>query len=387
MKQHYSALEMLRRLVAFPTEPNRSNIELVEFVRDYLASHGIESGIDFNEDGSKASVYASIGPDVDGGVILSGHSDVVSVKGQDWSSDPWTLVERDGKLFGRGACDMKGFVAAVLACVPEMLAADLKRPIQIAISRDEEIGCLGAPPMIDRMLVDLPRASTVIVGEPTMMKVVTGHKGGSGVSVHVRGHEVHSSILHTGVSAIMVGARLIDWANQRNSESAAAKPAPAAEMFNPPWTSLHVGTIRGGTAQNITAKDCRFGLEFRCVPGDSPHQWQQRFRDFAASIEEEMKLVNEDTAISITPWYDVPPLAPEESGSAELLARQLTGDNETHVVSYGTEAGQFQEKAYSAVVCGPGDIAQAHQPDEYLTVDQLDASVAFVRSLIERLSV
>ena len=386
MKQHYTARGMLERLVSFPTEPDQSNLDLVHFVKDYLSGHGVNSGLDFNEDGTMASLYATIGPDSEGGVVLSGHSDVVSVAGQDWRSDPWMLTERSGRLHGRGACDMKGFDAVVLAAVPEMVKARLKRPIQIALSRDEEIGCVGAPPMIRRMLDDLPRASIVIVGEPTMMKVVTGHKGGSGLSVHVRGHEVHSSILHTGVSAILNAAKLIDWVNNRNEENASGQPTPGAAVFDPPWTSLHVGTIKGGTAQNITARDCRFGLEYRCVPGDSPKSWGERFRKFARSVETEMKSVNGDAAIFIEPWYEVPPLAQEDSGEAEALARQLTGDNGNHVVSYGTEAGQFQEEGYSVVVCGPGNIAQAHQPNEYIAVEQLQAGEDFIRRLIQTMT-
>ncbi len=385
MGQRYTARQMLEKLVSFPTEPSRSNLELVEWVRDYLAGHGVESGLDFNEDETKASLFASIGPDVAGGIVLSGHTDVVSVAGQDWETDPWTVVERNGRLHGRGTCDMKGFDAVMLAAVPDMINAGLGKPIQLALTRDEEIGCLGAPPMIEKMLTSLPPARTVIVGEPTMMKVVTSHKGGSGVTVHVRGHEVHSSILHRGVSAIMIAARLIDWANDQNRANASRDPTGTASVFDPPWTSLHVGTVAGGTAQNITARDCRFGLEYRCVPGDSADRWRQRFEEFAGGIEQEMKAVNEDCFIRIRPWYAVPPLSREEDGRAESLARRLTGDNGMHVVSYGTEAGQFQERGYSAVVCGPGNIAQAHQPNEYITIEQLRAGEEFIRRLMEQL--
>ncbi len=385
MGQQYTARQMLERLVSFPTEPGHSNLDLVEWVQDYLAGHGIESGLDFNEDGTKASLFASIGPDVEGGIVLSGHTDVVSVEGQDWKTDPWTVVEGNGRLHGRGTCDMKGFDALILAAVPDMIRAGLRRPVQLALTRDEEIGCLGAPPMIERMLDSFPRARTVIVGEPTMMRVVTSHKGGSGVTVHVRGHEVHSSILHRGVSAIMIAARLIDWANARNLANSSQEPTAPASVFDPPWTSLHVGTINGGTAQNITARDCRFGLEFRCVPGDSADRWKQRFEEFAQGIEREMKTIDEDCFIRIRPWYEVPPLCREEAGAAEGVARQLTGDNGLHVVSYGTEAGQFQERGYSAVVCGPGNIAQAHQPNEYITVEQLEAGEEFIRRLLEQM--
>ena len=387
MGERIPPLAMLERLVSFPTVSSESNLDLVFWVKEYLASHGVGTSLEFNEDKTKASLFASIGPAVPGGVVLSGHTDVVPVAGQNWATDPWQTVQADGRVYGRGTCDMKGFDAIVLAHVPQMLAAPLKRPIQIALTRDEEIGCFGAPPLIEKMRRELPPAATVIVGEPTMMKVVTGHKGGSGLSVHVRGYEVHSSILHKGVSAIMTAARLVDWANAVNDENRVAPAAPLAADFDPPWTSLHVGVISGGTAQNITAKDCRFGLEFRCVPGERPSDWRERFTEFAERIEHEMKKISYQAGIDISPWYDVPPLRPEENGKAEQLARRLTGDNDSHVVSYGTEAGQFQEAGYSAVVCGPGHIDQAHQPDEYISVGQMEAGGVFVRRLIEELSI
>ncbi len=387
MGERIPPLAMLERLVWFPTVSSESNLELVFWVKEYLASHGVGISLEFNEDKTKASLFASIGPDTPGGVVLSGHTDVVPVEGQDWATNPWQTVYMDGRIYGRGTCDMKGFDAIVLAHVPQMLAAPLKRPIQIALTRDEEIGCLGAPPLIEKMRREFPPAASVIVGEPTMMKVVTGHKGGSGLSVHVRGYEVHSSIMHKGVSAIMVAARLVNWANAMNEKNSAVPAAPLAAQFDPPWTSLHVGVISGGTAQNITAKDCGFGLEFRCVPGEHPSDWKRRFTEFAAEIEREMRKISGQAEISITPWYDVPPLQPEENGEAETLARRLTGDNDSHVVSYGTEAGQFQEGGYSAVVCGPGHIDQAHQPNEYISHDQMEAGGAFVRRLIEELSV
>ncbi len=386
MGEIYSPLEMLDRLVSFPTVSDRSNLELVHWVKDYLAGHGVSALLDHNEDGTKASLFASVGPDTAGGIVLSGHTDVVPVTGQNWSTDPWRSTVKDNKVFARGACDMKGFCAVVLAAVPQMVAADLNRPVQIALTRDEEIGCLGAPPLINYVRGKVPPASIAIVGEPTMMKVVTSHKGGSGLSVNVRGVEVHSSILHKGVSAIMIAARLVDWANRMNAENMASPASELAQMFDPPWTSLHVGKIVGGTAQNITAKDCSFGLEFRCVPGESDDDWKRRFREFAAEVEREMKEISPQAGIDINPWYGVPPLRPEEHGKAEELSRRLTGDNDSHAVSYGTEAGQFQEGGYSAVVCGPGHIDQAHQADEYVSLSQLEACRAFVTGVIRELS-
>ncbi|MEM7061465.1 MAG: M20/M25/M40 family metallo-hydrolase, partial [Pseudomonadota bacterium] len=231
-----------------------------------------------------------------------------------------------------------------------------------------------------------PRASTVLVGEPSMMKVVTGHKGGIGFDVHFRGFEVHSSLIHTGVSAIMMAAKLIDWANQMNAENAVRKPGPLAADFVPPYTTLHVGQITGGTAHNITAKDCRFDIEFRTVPGDDAREWVRKLEAKIADLETEMQAINAEAGIQKFPEFEVPGLKPETDGSAEALARRLTGDNGTNVVSYGTEAGQFQERGYSVVVCGPGDIAQAHQPNEFISTDQFQKGEAFMSRLVDVLA-
>ncbi|MDZ4093297.1 MAG: acetylornithine deacetylase [Paracoccaceae bacterium] len=384
--QHLTPRQILDRLVAFPTVSRDSNLDLVDWVEGYLASHGVTAHRVWNEDRSKAALYANVGPEVAGGVILSGHSDVVPVDGQTWTSDPWTVDERDGRLYGRGTCDMKGFVALALAAVPLALAAGVKRPLQIALSYDEEVGCTGAPPMIAEMVRALPRATAVVVGEPSMMKMVNGHKGGTGFRVHVQGFEVHSSLMHTGVNAIMTGARLIDWANRINAENAARKPSSLAAMFDPPWTTLHVGTISGGTAENITARDCRFGFGFRLVPDESVADWNAAFIAETDRIEAEIKAIRPEAAILLEPFFDVPPLRPEQDGVAEGLVRRITGDNDTGVVSYGTEAGQFQAAGYSAVICGPGDIAQAHQVDEYLEVAQFDAGWAFMQRLVAELA-
>ncbi|MDH3264037.1 MAG: M20/M25/M40 family metallo-hydrolase, partial [Paracoccaceae bacterium] len=251
--------EILARLVSFPTVSRDSNLDLVDWVEEWLDGHGIAAHRVWNAERTKAALYAHVGPEIPGGVVLSGHTDVVPVDGQDWSSDPWVLTEREGRLYGRGAVDMKGFDALALWAMAEAAKGELKRPLQLALSYDEEVGCAGAPPMIDAMAGHLPKAAAVIVGEPSMMKVVTGHKGGIGFATHVKGYEVHSSIMHTGVSAIHEAARLIVWANEVNAANRAAKPGPLAAVFEPPWTTLHVGQIVGGTAHNITAADCRFG--------------------------------------------------------------------------------------------------------------------------------
>lgn len=379
------ARAILDKLVSFPTVSSESNLDLVDWVEEYLSGFGVSSTRVYDETGQKAALYANVGPEVEGGVILSGHTDVVPVEGQAWDTDPFKVVERDGRLYGRGTCDMKGFDALALAAVPMALEAGVKRPIQIALSYDEEVGCVGAPPMIAKMRETMPAAGAVIVGEPSMMKAVSGHKGGTGFFVHFRGFEVHSSIMHTGVNAIMEAAKLIEWANEMNARNRANEADPISATFEPPWTTVHCGQIKGGTAHNITALDCHMGLDFRVVPGENLDDWVAAFEAKVAEIEVEMKAVQPSAGISYERYFSIPGLKPEEDGAAERLVRQITGDNGSHVVSYGTEAGQFQEQDYSAIICGPGDIAQAHQPNEFLEVAQLKAGEVFMRKLVAHL--
>ncbi|MEL6478725.1 MAG: acetylornithine deacetylase [Pseudomonadota bacterium] len=384
--------EMLERLVAFPTVSSASNLDLIHFVRAYLAGHGVESHLTPDETGQKANLHAVIGPAEAGGVILSGHTDVVPVEGQAWSTDPWAVTERDGKLYGRGTCDMKGFQALALSLVPQMLQAGMHRPIQIALSYDEEVGCLGAPHMIRRMAREIPPASACIVGEPSMMEVVTGHKGQIGFLTEIHGFEVHSSLCHTGVSAVMNAARLIDWLRHRQAENAAAAAARPADHpasgYEPPYTTLHAGMISGGTASNITAKYCRFTTDIRVVPGEPEQGWIDRYHRFAREVEAEMQAIHPEARIEITERNLTPACVQEEgeAARAEALCRQITGDNGLHVVSYGTEAGQFQEEGFSTCICGPGNIEQAHQPDEFLSVDQFQQGEMFLRRLIDRMA-
>jgi acetylornithine deacetylase len=376
--------EMLAKLVSFNTESQRSNLDLIHFCRDYLAALGVEGRLAPSPDGQKANLYATIGPKLDGGVVLSGHTDVVPVEGQNWSSDPWTLTERGGRLYGRGACDMKGFDAIGLALVPEMLAAQLKRPIHLALSYDEEVGCRGARVMIEAMQRDGLKPSAVIVGEPSMMQVVTGHKGAMRMRTSVRGHAVHSSRVDIGVSAVMVAGELVHWHNETMAANRAR--ASSAGGFEPPYSTLHVGEIRGGTAVNITAEHCGFTHEVRCVPGDGHDDYAARYRALIAELEARMKAVAPASGIDFEITSNTPAMAPEENGAAEALCRRLTGDNGSHVVAYGTEGGLFQRAGWSTVICGPGDIAQAHQPDEFITVAQLEAGTAFIRKLIAELA-
>ncbi len=374
--------QVLERLVAFPTVSRDSNLALVDWLEGYLTGHGIECHRHWNEDRQKAALMAHAGPRVEGAVVLSGHSDVVPVDGQDWTTDPWTVVERNGRLYGRGTCDMKGYVALSVWALVRAQKMGVRRPVQLALSYDEEVGCTGAPPMIETMGKVLPKGAAALIGEPSNMKIITGHKGGTGFHVHVKGFEVHSSLLPYSVSAIMEGARLIGWVNDRNAEIRAREPTPIAATFYPPFTTLHVGMISGGTAHNITAADCRFAVEMRVVPGEDVEAHARTFEAEAARMDAQLKAQRPEAGVHLERFFGVPALVPEADGEAEAIARRLTGDNATGVVSYGTEAGQFQEAGYSAIVCGPGDIAQAHQPDEYLEVSEFQAGQRFMERLL-----
>ena len=376
--------QILDRLVKFQTVSRDSNLELVDWLEDYLTGQGVKCFRHWNEDRRKAALIAHAGPWVDGAVVLSGHSDVVPVDGQVWTSDPWTVEERDGRLYGRGTCDMKGYVALAVWAVVEAQARGVARPVQLALSYDEEVGCTGAPPMIAAMQVLVPKGEVALIGEPSRMKIITGHKGGTGYAVHVKGYEVHSSLLPEGVSAVMEAARLIGWVNDHNDAIQARVPGAIGARFHPPFTTLHVGRIAGGTADNITAGDCRFAVEMRCVPDDDIEAHAGAFRAAAEALDRALKAKRPEAGVQLEKFFDVSPLRPEVDGAAEALARALTGDNATGVVSYGTEAGQFQDAGYSAVVIGPGDIAQAHQADEYLEVSEFEAGQRFMERLLER---
>jgi acetylornithine deacetylase len=383
----YTPQEMLARLVAFPTVSRDSNLPLIEFVRDYLAGHGVESRLVPSADGRKANLWATIGPAVPGGIVLSGHTDVVPTDGQNWSSDPFALTERHGRLYGRGTADMKGFQAIALALVPDMLAAGLTRPIHLALSYDEEVGCLGAPDMIAEIAAQAPAPEAVIVGEPTEMQVVTGHKGVMTLMTTVRGHEVHSSLMHTGVSAVEIAARLIAWLHDQTAENRRTADETGGDpRYAPPYTTLHCGMIQGGTAANITARECHFPTDVRTLPDERGEDYLARYRRHAAKLESRMQAVHPDTGIDIEQRSHAPGCRREADGAAERLCRRLTGDNGEHVVAFGAEAGQFQDAGFSTVLCGPGNIAQAHQPDEFITKDQLAAGERFQRELIATLT-
>ena len=379
-----SPRQLLNRLVSFPTVSSDSNLDLIYFVRDYLSSHGIDSVIIPNGEGTKAGLVAQVGPDVAGGAAMSGHSDVVPVEGQDWSTNPWAVVEKDNRLYGRGTCDMKGFVALAIAALVKGKSLDLKRPLQFALSRDEEVGLLGAPDVANCLLDNFAKVNAVVVGEPTEMQVVTGHKSCDDLQFHVRGYEVHSSRLHEGVSAVMCASRFVEWVRLQNIESQAKNPSDIAALYDPPFTTLHVGQINGGTANNITAKDCYFSIDLRCVGDENPEDWYANIRVELEIIEAEMQAVHPDSFfhINIMPG---PAVVPEVEGLAEALARRLTGDNGSHTVAYGTDGGHFQNRGFSVVICGPGNIAQAHQPDEFIELSEFTAGEKMLDRLIESL--
>ncbi|WP_199230223.1 acetylornithine deacetylase [Azospirillum sp. TSH58] len=375
---------MIARLVGFDTVSRRSNMALIDWVRDYLAGYGVESRLVPSPDGAKANLFATIGPMTEGGVVLSAHTDVVPVDGQPWDTDPFTLVERDGRLYGRGTADMKSFPAVALALLPEILEAGLKRPLHLALSYDEEVGCIGAPAMIARIAGELPRPSAVIVGEPTSMGVVLAHKGCYVLRTTITGHEVHSSQIDRGVSAVMTAARLVNLVGDMAAENAAA--ADPACGFDPPFTTLQVGTIEGGTAANITARHCSFVWDIRPLPGDDWTRYRDRFEAECARLRAVMRRISPDCDIRTEQLAGVPGLAPEPDGPAAQLCHALTGRNDTGMVSFAAEAGQFQEAGLSTVLCGPGSIDQAHQPNEYIDVAQVTACEGFLRDLVRRLA-
>lgn len=374
------AAELLAKLVAFDTTSAKSNLALIEFIERYLEGHGIAAHRVSDAEGTKANLFATIGPDVAGGVVLSGHTDVVPVEGQAWDSDPFTMVERDGRLYGRGTADMKGFIAAALALVPELVRADLKRPLHFAFSYDEEPGCFGAIRLIPQMVRGIAPPLAVIVGEPSSMRIATAHKGCYVYRTVVTGVEAHSAQTHLGSNAVFAAGELIHAIATLAQERRGA--APADSPFVPPYTTFNVGRIEGGKEHNIVPRDCAFVWQVRPIPGDDPQEILARFE--AIAQERVLPMLREFTgegSIRTEAIAGVAALASEADGAAEALVRSLTGANDTTVVSYGSEGGLFQEAGLSTVICGPGSIDQAHKPNEFIEVSQLEAGVAFLRRL------
>jgi acetylornithine deacetylase len=376
---NYSATELLARLVSFDTTSHKSNLALIRFVEDYLLQHGVVSQIVPSADGEKASLYATVGPSGIGGVALSGHTDVVPVDGQRWTANPFNLTERDGKLYGRGTADMKGFLACVLAAVPGYAKRQLRVPIHLAFSYDEEIGCLGVRPMIAEFGSRLVKPRMVVVGEPTMMTVVDSHKGPVRWHIEIQGRAAHSSMAPLGVNAIAVAGKLLRELADIEHE---LKLRPQDPRFDPPYATLQVTRIDGGTATNIVPVSCRLDFDVRAIPGVDVAAIDRRICDFAAKVcEPEMRRIAPEAAIDIAIANQVPPFSAGAASEVVALALNLAGQNETHAVSYATEAGLFQVAGSPAVVIGPGDIAQAHTADEWIAADQLEKCSAFLARL------
>ena len=374
---------LLETLVAFDTTSAKSNLALIDYVADWLDGHGIASTRIFNAERTKANLFATIGPAGNGGVALSGHTDVVPVTGQRWSSDPFVLRHdaASGRLYGRGSADMKGFIACVLAHVPAFRAAALKVPLHIALSYDEEVGCVGVGGMIADFGDDLPKPAVALVGEPTSMRIVDSHKGIRGFRVSLQGVAAHSSAPHLGVSAIVYAAEIVQFiAAQAAAERIAADPE---SRFEPPWTTFNIGRIKGGEALNIIPEQCSFLWEFRPLPETDADGIEARVTDFIEhEIVPRMQAEHPDAGAQIEALPRVPPLARHAGSPAERLARLLTGANDSVTVAYTAEASLFQDAGIPAVLCGPGDIAQAHQADEWIAATQLDACSAFLDRLI-----
>jgi acetylornithine deacetylase len=378
--------EMLAGLVAFDTTSAKSNLALIEFVRLYLAGHGVESRLVFDETRAKANLYATIDaperPGAAGGIVLSGHTDVVPVEGQPWTSDPFALREAGGRLYGRGTSDMKGFIALALALVPEMRAAGLKRPIHIALSYDEELGCLGAPRLLADIRAHLPLPDLAIIGEPTRLRLGNRHKGCYGYDLEITGRDGHSSGTHRGVNAVAHAAEAIGFLD-RLAEGF-RREGPFDEGFDPPYTTINVGHIEGGTAVNIIPRHCRVGWEFRPIPATDPKVVISAVeRYLVEDLQPRLRARAPEAGAALHERCIVPPLVPRPGSKAEALVRRLTGANETIGLAFATEAGQFQETGIDAVVCGPGSIEQAHQPDEFIEIAQLAEGEAFLRRLID----
>jgi acetylornithine deacetylase len=376
--QALTTKEVLARLIAFDTTSRNSNLPLIAWIEDYLAAFDVPHlRVDYAE--GKTNLYATIGPDVPGGIVLSGHTDVVPVDGQSWQSNPFILHEQDGKYFGRGTADMKGFIACCLALVPAFKALRLARPIHFAFSCDEEVGCKGVRPLVAHMREHLKKPRAVFVGEPTAMKVVNAHKSAVTFNTQVVGHEAHSSLTHQGVNAIMVAGEVLHEINAlRHDLIAAGDPTG---RFDPPYSTIHVGLIKGGTAKNIIPRSCDFQWETRLLPMADRKLVPHRLEALRLRLEPEMKSVSQDVGITTQVVNEVPGLHPEENSPAEQLALQAAGANATHAVSYCTEAGLFQSIGIPAVICGPGNIEQAHRPDEFIAIEQLQLCENFLSRL------
>jgi len=375
-----TAIELLEKLVSFNTTSRNSNLSIIEYIEDYLADHGVQSSRVPDETGLKSSLFATIGPVGVAGVGLSGHTDVVPVDGQNWQTDPFKLTEKGGKLYGRGTCDMKGFLACAMAMVPDLKRRPLKVPIHLVFSYDEEVGCIGVRPMIGEFGDRLVKPRMAIVGEPTGMGVVDAHKGPARWSVTLTGKPVHSSMAHQGVNTISAAGELLAELALMEAE---LKKAPYDERFDPPYTTLQVTEIRGGAASNIVPEKTWFGWEIRGLPGVDPNVIETRFRRKAEAVAARMQERAPESNIEIVCWNAVPAFAADPASEVLSLALKLTEQNETLAVSYATEASLFHAAGVPTVICGPGDIAQAHTPNEWVAVSEIDKCMKFMGKLAD----
>jgi len=377
-----TSIEMIRQLVGFDTTSRDSNLALIDWVEAYLADLGISSERSWDADKRKANLFATIGRDDKPGIVLSGHTDVVPVDGQDWTSDPFKLVEKDGKLIGRGASDMKGFLGVVLAKTPEFIKRQPKTPIHLAFTYDEEVGCLGVRTLLTELARRPIKPRACVVGEPTLMKPVIGHKGKQSVRCHVHGLECHSALAHQGVNAVEAAAELV--AYLKSMARRFRDQGPFDTDYSPPYTTVHTGKIQGGTALNIVPKDCSFDFEFRYLPSEDPDVLFGEVQRFAAE-----KLLPEMHAISAAAGFEFQELSSmaglDMSSEDEVtrLVMQLSGANGTGKVSFGTEGGLYQNFGIPTIVCGPGSIEQAHKPDEWIEIEQLVAAERFMDRLLD----
>ncbi len=377
----YATKELLARLVAFDTTSHKSNVAIQRFIEDYLAQHGIASELIFADGGEKANLFATIGPRDTPGVALSGHTDVVPVTGQSWDTDPFQMVEKGGRLYGRGTTDMKGFLACVLAAVPDFKRRSLKTPIHIAFSYDEEIGCVGVRPMIAELGRSLPRPRMVFVGEPTSMTVVDAHKGPVRWQIDIRGRAAHSSMAPLGVNAIHYASIVIAELMRIEDE---LKSATRDERFDPPYATLQVTEISGGTASNIVPINCSIGFEIRAMPGLDIDAIEARLNRFVnENCLPSMRAIAPEADIAIQLSNKVPPFGARSGEEVVSLALKLAGQNDTHAVPYATEAGLFQHAGAPSVVCGPGNIAQAHTANEWITESELQKCMNFLGRLAD----
>ena len=379
-----ASLDMVGRLVAMDTTSRNSNLQIIDFIRDYLGKLGIESQLVHDETGAKANLYATLGPTDKPGIALSGHTDVVPIDGQEWSSDPWTITERGKRLFGRGTADMKSFLGVVLTKVPEMVKRKPSTPIHLIFSYDEEVGCVGVRRLLE-MFRHMPiRPRACIIGEPTEMKVIVGHKGKMSMRCHVRGKECHSSLAPQGVNAVEYAAEVIT--RLRAMARHVTKHGPFDEHFDVTHSTIHTGTVHGGTALNIVPKDCHFDFEFRYVPGVDPEALMAEVRSFAEDeLLPTMHAVDPATGFSWEPLSSFPGLDTPVDSEVVAFVKSLTGANSVSKVAFGTEAGLFQETGIPTVICGPGNIAQAHKPDEWIELEQIALCEAFMGRLMDRL--